>query len=280
MNEKFRNSRGQEITFTDDNIIFGAPSILNKGEVFEECIPYGRIKNIKFAKKFGIPSVDIIDKETVDGKLNIHHGYIYEMYQKDKLAEMIKFAKGQIKCAVEIEPPKPLYQKIDVIEHDSFNFKYENRKLRFRSNNGLLTKTIPVSALTTCKGMSYHEDIAYQRVKITFYIGNDYHIIEGRTWDTEGKHIKYIPYEEYYDNMIKDSDMPSEEKITALNNKSYEGAELLAKATLKQAGNPITPKEKDASVVGRAVIGAAIAGSTGAIVGALSAVDQNNKNKK
>lgn len=39
-------------------------------------------------------------------------------------------------------------------------------------------------------------------------------------------------------------------------------------------------KEKDASVIGRAVAGAVIAGPTGAVVGALSAVDKNNKKKK
>lgn len=40
-----------------------------------------------------------------------------------------------------------------------------------------------------------------------------------------------------------------------------------------------TPKKKDASVIGRAVAGGLLAGPTGAIVGALSAVDKNNKNK-
>lgn len=38
--------------------------------------------------------------------------------------------------------------------------------------------------------------------------------------------------------------------------------------------------EKSASVVGRAVAGQIIAGPAGAVVGALSAVDKNNKNKK
>ncbi len=37
---------------------------------------------------------------------------------------------------------------------------------------------------------------------------------------------------------------------------------------------------KGASVVGRAVVGGVIAGPTGAVVGALSAVDKNNKSKK
>ena len=39
-------------------------------------------------------------------------------------------------------------------------------------------------------------------------------------------------------------------------------------------------KNKDASVVGRAVAGSIIAGPVGAVVGALSAVDKNNKKNK
>lgn len=43
----------------------------------------------------------------------------------------------------------------------------------------------------------------------------------------------------------------------------------------------IQPKpKKDASVVGRAVAGGIIAGPAGAVVGALSAVDKNNKNRE
>lgn len=37
--------------------------------------------------------------------------------------------------------------------------------------------------------------------------------------------------------------------------------------------------KKDASVIGRGVAGAIIAGHAGAVVGALSAVDKNNKNR-
>ncbi len=44
--------------------------------------------------------------------------------------------------------------------------------------------------------------------------------------------------------------------------------------------SPQTTKKKDASVIGRGVAGALIAGPAGAIVGALSAVDKNNKKKK
>lgn len=44
----------------------------------------------------------------------------------------------------------------------------------------------------------------------------------------------------------------------------------------------LNPKneEKDASVVGRAVVGGIIAGEVGATVGALSAIDKNNKKNK
>ena len=41
-----------------------------------------------------------------------------------------------------------------------------------------------------------------------------------------------------------------------------------------------TSNKKDASVVGRAVVGGIIAGPAGAIVGAISAADKNHKNKK
>ena len=37
---------------------------------------------------------------------------------------------------------------------------------------------------------------------------------------------------------------------------------------------------KDASVIGRAVVGGIVAGPAGAVVGALSAVDKNNKNNQ
>ena len=57
-----------------------------------------------------------------------------------------------------------------------------------------------------------------------------------------------------------------------------------ARANAEYFANLTSPssssKEKDASVVGRAVAGGIIAGPAGAIVGALSAVDKNNKSKK
>ena len=47
----------------------------------------------------------------------------------------------------------------------------------------------------------------------------------------------------------------------------------------KMNGKAIKNKSGDASVVGRAVVGGIIAGPTGAIVGAASAIDKNQKNK-
>ena len=40
------------------------------------------------------------------------------------------------------------------------------------------------------------------------------------------------------------------------------------------------PKKKDASVIGRGIVGGIVAGPAGAIVGALSAIDKNRKNNK
>jgi len=258
MNEKFCNTRGQEITFTDDGIIFS-----------DELIPYGRMKDIKITKDL-FPKVDIIDKKTVSTGQNLHHGYLYEADQKDSLEEMVKLAKALIKRAPSIEPPKA--KRIQFI--DSLDFKYKNRVIRF--GKGFFATKIPVSLITTCEGMSYWEDAVFNKVRITFDVGNDRYVIQGRTFDA----VKDIPFREYYNNMVKDSEMPAEEKEIALNSISYGNVELFANGARKQANEPVNNKEKDASVIGRAVVGAAIAGPTGAVVGALSAVDKNNKNKK
>ena len=59
------------------------------------------------------------------------------------------------------------------------------------------------------------------------------------------------------------------ERIREENKKKYEALDREMKK----------PKKKDASVVGRGVAGALIGGPAGAVVGALSAIDKNNKNK-
>lgn len=45
------------------------------------------------------------------------------------------------------------------------------------------------------------------------------------------------------------------------------------------AMSQLQPKKKDASVIGRGIIGGIVAGPAGAVVGALSAIDKNRKNK-
>ena len=50
-------------------------------------------------------------------------------------------------------------------------------------------------------------------------------------------------------------------------------------AQILAAQNASHTTKKDASVVGRAVVGGLVAGPAGAVVGALSAVDKNNKNR-
>ena len=43
--------------------------------------------------------------------------------------------------------------------------------------------------------------------------------------------------------------------------------------------NQLRPKKKEANVIGRGIIGGIVAGPAGAVVGALSAIDKNRKNK-
>lgn len=269
MNEKFSNTKRQEMEITDDAIIF-----INTELEVKHIIPYGRMKDVKLTKTLGIPSFDVIDKETIDGKINIHHGYMYEFNQKEKLQEMVTFVKERIKSApsIEVEPQKPFECNLHVI--DSLSFSYKNHQIRI--GKGLFAKKIPVTSITTCDGMSYWEDIAFHKVEIKFNAEQDRYIIKGRTYDS----VKDIPFKDYYDNMVKDSAMPTEEKLIALQNKTFAGVELFAKGvTSGVITQSNSNTEKDASVIGRAVVGAAIAGPTGAIVGALSAVDKNNKKK-
>jgi len=124
--------------------------------------------------------------------------------------------------------------------------------------------------------MSFYKDLEHHKAKITFRVGDDKYIIEGDLFDG----VSDIPIEQYYDDMVRNSGMSDEDKRKALKKKDYGNVERFANAAILQSKEPITSKEKDASVIGRAIVGAAIAGETGAIVGALSAVDKNNKNKK
>lgn len=75
---------------------------------------------------------------------------------------------------------------------------------------------------------------------------------------------------EYVKNHLRDP------KITVSYNR-YNSSDSISALTRQTYSSSYSNGEKDASVFGRAVAGAIIAGPAGAIVGALSAVDKNNK---
>ncbi len=71
--------------------------------------------------------------------------------------------------------------------------------------------------------------------------------------------------------------MDNEEKLSPMNEAIKENHEKM----MKILSEPIPQnKDKDASVIGRGIIGGVVAGPAGAVVGALSAVDKNNKKDK
>ena len=78
--------------------------------------------------------------------------------------------------------------------------------------------------------------------------------------------------------IIDHSAMTEKDKETARNSSSRPLPNKDSYDPYKAAAE--ASKNKDASVVGRAVAGGIIAGPAGAIVGALSAVDKNNKKNK
>ena len=272
MNEKFRNNGlSWKITFTDDNII------LQKGNS-EKVYPYGSIKDIKLS----FPSaLTIIEHEKTDNGKNKSDFYTYTKEQKARLKELINYAKERMATASQaIKYDRQIIDNrhsryFNTHRCDSIYFMYKEKKIHYRDGMGH-RKTISAAEITSCEGMGFWEDLALHKIKITFKAGNETYIIEGDTIGANG----YIPFSKYYDDIINDSKMPEPEKKAAKKNKSYGNVEMFANGVIKQSKEPITSKEKDASVIGRAIVGAAIAGEAGAIVGALSAVDKNNKNKK
>lgn len=94
------------------------------------------------------------------------------------------------------------------------------------------------------------------------------------------KAIRYI---------MENSGINEEERAKALRIMEYchseEGRSAAKKAHAQAwarlaSSEPSKTNKKDASVVGRAVVGGVVAGPAGAVVGALSAVDKNNRNKE
>ena len=148
----------------------------------------------------------------------------------------------------------------------------------------LFKKKIPLKQIENIDffhEVSEHDKSCY----MTVFARIDGHIKSfelGYPLDDEGeKALKYI--------LVKCPTISKERKQEILSKAQHKRHELeLALYGLKSDLNSYLdaqlqkgPKEqKDASVVGRAVVGGVIAGPAGAIVGALSAVDKNNKNNK
>lgn len=268
MNEEFRSFDGK-IIFTDKKII------LMKGN-FRKDYPYGSIKDIKFTSFPG--ALTIIEHELDDHGKNKRGNFVYDnKVQKEQLEKMLAFTKEQMEVAPQAQAKR---KEIEVSNKHTYRFDCLHFKVKagtVQLKGGLFnSQKFHASAITSSKGMSFSKDLVFHKVKITFCVGNDKYIIEGDPFNG----VSDIPIEEYYDDMVRNSGMTEEEKRKVLKNKSYGNVEMFANGVIKQSKEPITSKEKDASVIGRAIVGAAIAGEAGAIVGALSAVDKNNKNKK
>lgn len=268
MNKEFRNGLGWKIIFTDKKIILRKDNL-------EKVYPYGSIKDIKFT----FPSaLTIIEHELAENGKNKSNFFTYnDKAQKAKLEEMVSFVKEQMKNAPQAQAERKVIEVKNnhIYRFDCLHFKVKAGTVQLKG--GLFnSQKFHASAITSPIGMSFSKDLAFHKVKITFFVGDDKYIIEGDPFNG----VSDIPIEEYYDDMVRNSGMTEEEKRKVLKNKSYGNVEMFANGVIKQSKEPIKSKEKEASVVGRAIVGAAIAGETGAIVGALSAVDKNNKNKK
>ena len=268
MNKEFRNGL-EKIIFTDKKIIL-------MKDRFKKEYPYGSIKDIKFTS---FPAALTIIEHALDerGKNKSGNFLYFDKAQKEQLEEMIVFAKEQIGTAPQAEAKR---KEIEESNKHTYKFNCLNFKVKagvVHLKGGLFkSQKFPASNITSSIGMSFYKDLAHHKAKITFRVGDDKYIIEGDLFDG----VSDIPIEQYYDDMVQNSGMSDEDKRKALKKKDYGNVERFANGAILQSKEPITSKEKDASVIGRAIVGAAIAGETGAIVGALSAVNKNNKNKK
>ena len=141
----------------------------------------------------------------------------------------------------------------------------------------LFGKKIPYSSITSCHGMSFTEKFIGSAIIIKFCANGESHELNFRSFDSAGRNVDGRAI---YDYIIDQSAMPEADKIQARKNIDYPHATIVATAAQSGMLTSQSNASKDASVVGRAIVGGVIAGPTGAVVGALSAVDKNNKNKK
>ena len=134
--------------------------------------------------------------------------------------------------------------------------------------------TIPYTDITTSKGMAYVERIIGSSIVIYFMAKGVEHELHIRSFDISGKNVDGLGI---YNYIIDKSAMSYDDKEKARNNISRPDAAVLASAAKAGMLSSSKISSKDASVVGRAVVGGVVAGPAGAVVGALSAVDKNNK---
>lgn len=143
----------------------------------------------------------------------------------------------------------------------------------------LFGKRIPLSSITSSNGMSCSYRTIGSMYTIRFCANRESHTLYIRGFDTVTG--ESIDGERIYKYIVDNSGMSKAEKDKARKNITSDiHKHASAIAGVARASATSTQKQKDASVVGRAVAGGVIAGPAGAVVGALSAVDKNNKNKK
>ena len=132
--------------------------------------------------------------------------------------------------------------------YDSLSMKIKDGYIHFGNE-----KKIRISSIVSSgSSMSYLENVGLRTVKMRFEIGSDIYIVEGRTFIGD----KYISFAEYFKTVVRQSGMSDEDKQIAIDAMQFEGEDIAACIAIRQLENSVSSKtEKDASVIGRAVVG-------------------------
>lgn len=154
-----------------------------------------------------------------------------------------------------------------LIENTKAEFKWEYKDNYFRINNQVF----------------HVSEVEFYDVEVATYKSKP---SKGIIYCTNGKKYSFSIAPSRLDEAIKIRTKFALDKVSCKKSNSEYDPKKVAEArdkmvdflTTDPALNP-KKEEKKASVVGRAVVGGIIAGETGAVVGALSAVDKNNKKK-
>lgn len=158
------------------------------------------------------------------------------------------------------------------MQYRIFNGGLFEKKIRWEydANNSILViqnERIPVKEIENFKVNLSEFRFEVSSVDVTLTNGKKYNLV--------------VKGEEAHDAVIVEGLISCAKilsKPTTSNKNSTVNRNQVADALTSNSQS--TSKSKDASVVGRAVAGQIIAGPAGAVVGALSAVDKNNKNRK